>query len=53
MDMSGDQWKDKRMTSFMIYIYSCLCHLDRDEQANFPTIPKPGAVLIGVVSLLL
>jgi len=50
MDMCGDQWKDKRMISFMIYN---ICRLDRDEQANFPTIPKPGAVPIGVVSLLL
>ena len=41
------------MISFMIYIYSCLCRLDRDEEANFSTIPKLGVVLIGVVSLLL
>jgi len=41
------------MISFIIYIYSSLCRLDRDEQANFPTIAKPGAALIGVVSLLL
>lgn len=35
VDMCG-RWKDKRMISFMIYIYSCLCRLYRDEQANFP-----------------
>ena len=29
MDMSSDQWKDRRMIAFMIYIYSCLCYWDR------------------------
>ena len=28
MDMWGNQWKNRRMILFMIYIYSCLYHLD-------------------------
>ena len=57
MDMCGDRWRDWRMISFVVYIYSCLYYLGSQLETNKRTsalIPKPCAdrSCISVISIL-
>ena len=38
--MCGDRWKDKQMSSFMIYVYSHLYRLDSSERTS--QLPRTG-----------